>query len=165
MGEEWHSRRETWQIPLSQRTKVNSNSSQSCSRYLPCVSWGENGTLPVWSFSQNPESQFYQNKIVNKSQYGDTLQNIWPVLLKTGKVIRKGGAVVKNLPASAEDVGSISGLGRSLGVGNSNPFQYSCFENSMHRGAWWGYHPRLSKHAHTHTATARAKRNPRRHAS
>ena len=55
-------------------------------------------------------------------------------------VIRKGGTVVKNLPANT-DVGSISGLGRSLGVGNSNPFQYSCFERPMDRGAWWGYHP------------------------
>ena len=26
---------------------------------------------------------------------------------------------------------------RSLGVGNGNPLQYSCLENSMDRGAWW----------------------------
>ena len=25
----------------------------------------------------------------------------------------------------------------SPGVGNGNPFQYSCLENSMDRGAWW----------------------------
>ena len=37
-----------------------------------------------------------------------------------------GGSVVKNLPASAGDVGSIPGSGRSPGEGNSNPFQYSC---------------------------------------
>ena len=24
-----------------------------------------------------------------------------------------------------------------LGVGNGNPFQYSCLENSMNRGDWW----------------------------
>ena len=29
------------------------------------------------------------------------------------------------------------GLGRSPGVGNSNPLQYSCLENPMDRGAWW----------------------------
>ena len=48
--------------------------------------------------------------------------------------------LVKNLPANAGDVrdmGSIPGLGRSLGEGNSNPLQYSCLENSMDRGAWW----------------------------
>ena len=26
---------------------------------------------------------------------------------------------------------------RSPGVGNGNPLQYSCLENSMGRGAWW----------------------------
>ena len=44
-----------------------------------------------------------------------------------------GGIVVKNLPANAD---SIPGSGRSLGVGNGNPFQYSCLENPMVRGAW-----------------------------
>ena len=50
-----------------------------------------------------------------------------------------GGAVVKNLPASAGDAGdagSIPGSGRSPEVGNGNPIQYSCLENSMDRGAW-----------------------------
>ena len=44
-----------------------------------------------------------------------------------------GGAVVKNLPANtgdARDVGSIPGSGVSPGVGNGNPLQYSCLENS-----------------------------------
>ena len=34
-------------------------------------------------------------------------------------------------------VGSISGLGRSLGGGRGNPLQYSCLENPMDREAWW----------------------------
>ena len=45
-----------------------------------------------------------------------------------------GGAVIKNLPATAGDagdMGSIPGLGRSPGGGNGNPPQYSCLENSM----------------------------------
>ena len=29
------------------------------------------------------------------------------------------------------------GSGRSPGVGNGNPLQCSCLENSMDRGAWW----------------------------
>ena len=37
---------------------------------------------------------------------------------------------VKNLPAMQE-TGSIHGLGRSPGEGNSYPLQYSCLENSM----------------------------------
>ena len=47
--------------------------------------------------------------------------------------------VIKNLLASAEDSGdtaSISELGSSPGVGNSNLFHYSYLENSMDRGAW-----------------------------
>ena len=35
------------------------------------------------------------------------------------------------------DVGSIPGSGRSPG-GKDNPLQYSCLENTMDRGAWWG---------------------------
>ena len=27
--------------------------------------------------------------------------------------------------------------GRSPGIGNGNPLQYSCLENSMDRGTWW----------------------------
>ena len=44
--------------------------------------------------------------------------------------------LVKNRPAM-QDPGSIPGLGRSPGEGNGNPFQYSCLENPMDRGAWW----------------------------
>ena len=49
------------------------------------------------------------------------------------------GAVVKNQPANAGDTrgwGSIPGLGRSPGGGNSNPFQYSCLVNPMERRTW-----------------------------
>ena len=48
--------------------------------------------------------------------------------------------VVKNLPANSGDtrgVGLIPELGRSSGVGNGTPLQYSCLENSMGRWPWW----------------------------
>ena len=48
-----------------------------------------------------------------------------------------GGSVVKNLPASAGDSGSIFELGRVPRVQNGNPLQYSFLENSMDREAWW----------------------------
>ena len=47
--------------------------------------------------------------------------------------------LVKNPAANAGDVryaGSILGSGRSAGVGNGNPLQYSCLENPTDRGAW-----------------------------
>ena len=50
--------------------------------------------------------------------------------------------VVKNPPANAgdaRDVGLMPGSGRSPGVGNGNPFQYSCLENSTDRGQRVGH--------------------------
>ena len=47
--------------------------------------------------------------------------------------------MVKKLPANVEDTrdtGSIPGLERSPEVGNGNPLQYFCLENSMDRGTW-----------------------------
>jgi len=46
-----------------------------------------------------------------------------------------GGSVVKNLPASAEDMGLIPGSGRSPGVRNGSLLQYSYLENSMDKRA------------------------------
>ena len=43
--------------------------------------------------------------------------------------------MVKNLPASAGDMGSIPGLRRSPGEGNGNPLQYPCLGNSIDRRA------------------------------
>ena len=37
---------------------------------------------------------------------------------------------------NAGDLGSVAGLGRSPGEGNSYPLQYSGLESSMDRGAW-----------------------------
>ena len=40
------------------------------------------------------------------------------------------GSVVKNLPASVGDLGSVPGLGGSPGEGIGNPLQYSCLGKS-----------------------------------
>ena len=55
-----------------------------------------------------------------------------------------------------------------LGVGNGNPLQYSCLENSMDRGAWRATVRRatksrtqLSMHAHTHARWALSMQTPR----
>ena len=42
--------------------------------------------------------------------------------------------MIKILLASSGDAGSIPGLGRSPGEGNSNPPQYSCLRNPVDRG-------------------------------
>ena len=71
------------------------------------------------------------------------------------------GTVVKNPLANAgnaRDVGLILGLGRSPGVGNGNPLQYSNLENSMDREIWQVIvhgitESDMTKHAHTTTNT------------
>ena len=52
--------------------------------------------------------------------------------------------MAKHPPASAgdiRDVGSIPGLGRSLGGGHGNPPQYSCLENPHGQRSLVGYSP------------------------
>ena len=56
--------------------------------------------------------------------------------LEIGQSIAEGGwgasqvaQVVRNPPANAGDMGSVSGSGRSLGGGHGNPLQHSCLEN------------------------------------
>ena len=64
-----------------------------------------------------------------------------------------GGAAGKESSAGdARDVSSIPGLGRSPRVGNGNPLQYSCPENSMDKGAWQGLQSRGPQRAGHHCA-------------
>ena len=91
--------------------------------------------------------QLYSNKNL-KQNYITPL--ICSVLFRVTFILRQaipggssevfpGGAVVKNLPAKVgdeRDAGLIPGSGRLPRVGKGNPFQYSCLENSLERGAW-----------------------------
>ena len=56
-----------------------------------------------------------------------------------------GSSAVKNLPANAEDLGSVPGLGRSPSERNGNPLQYFCLKNPMGRGAWQALAHRVAK--------------------
>ena len=60
----------------------------------------------------------------------------------------------KNLPANAEDVGSIPGSGRSPGGGNGNLLQCSCLENPTDRVAWWTTVHRVAQSDTTEHSTA-----------
>ena len=48
-----------------------------------------------------------------------------------------GGSNGKESTRNAGDLVLIPGSGRSPGEGHGNPFQYSCLENPMDRGAQW----------------------------
>ena len=56
---------------------------------------------------------------------------------------------VKIMPANAEGMSSILGLGRSSEGGNDNRLQYSCHGqgqgNLMDRGAWWVWSPKTEE--------------------
>ena len=52
-----------------------------------------------------------------------------------------GGSVVKNPPAKAGDTSLILGSGGDPGVGNDNPFQYSCLEKFHGQRSLAGYSP------------------------
>ena len=67
--------------------------------------------------------------------------------------------MVKNPSANTgdtRDMGLIPELGRSPGVGNGNPLQYSCLENphgdrTLADYSPWGYREsNMTEHTHTH---------------
>ena len=69
---------------------------------------------------------------------GANLCNVLCSVLDTEYMPR--GSVVKNLSASAGDigdVGSIPGSGGSSEGGSGNPLQYSCLRNLMDRESCW----------------------------
>ena len=96
--------------------------------------------------------QNYGNKLVvmgqgkgwkgftNRSVAGGSCSDervLWPV---TWIYRCPSGSRGKEATYNAGDIGDTDltpGLGRSPGVGNGNPLQYSCLDNSMDREAWW----------------------------
>ena len=44
---------------------------------------------------------------------------------------------IKNNCLQCRDTSLTPRSGKSPGVGNGDPLQYSCLDNFMHRGAWW----------------------------
>ena len=74
-----------------------------------------------------------------------------------------GGTMVKNLPSNAGDAKRCRfdpWVRKIPAIGNSNPLQYSCPENSMDKGAWrtspWGQkESNTTEHAHTRNTPQR----------
>ena len=68
-----------------------------------------------------------------------------------------GGSDNKESACNVGNLGSSPGSGRSPAGGHGNPLQYSCWENSMDRGAWGLQSIRsqsdwvTNTHTHTHT--------------
>ena len=68
----------------------------------------------------------------------------------------------KESACNAGDAGLNPELGRSPGGGHGNPYQYSCLENPMDRGAWWATAhgvPELDKTDLPHMHTLRLEKS------
>ena len=84
-----------------------------------------------------PERQEVQGRERSREERGATLGGGVDLELPVAPLGGfPGGSVVKNPPASAGELGSLPGSGRSPGGGNSHPLQCSCLEKPMDRGAW-----------------------------
>ena len=59
-----------------------------------------------------------------------------------------GGLEIKEPTCSAEDLGSVPGLGRFPREETGYPFQYSCLENHLDRGTWQATVYRVTKSRH-----------------
>ena len=84
-------------------------------------------------------SHFWLNPVAAKSRISKgTLKNVFSVAkLYYGLPRWCSGKEPTCNAGDARDAGLIPGLERSPRGGSGNPFQYSCLENSMDRGAWW----------------------------
>ena len=60
--------------------------------------------------------------------------NLFPHFTIWASLVAQDG---KQSTCHTGDLGSIPGLGRTPAGGHGNPFQYSCLENPMDKGAWW----------------------------
>ena len=68
--------------------------------------------------------------MVNKNKIQKHLQ------LDSNSRVFRGGSDSKETACNAGDLGSIPGLGRSLGEVYSSPLHYLCLKNPMDKGVW-----------------------------
>ena len=98
-------------------------------------------------FSQPPHFFIGKKKKKNKGKVTATVIWLgkWALILLSLPLVKHRcvsplgfphSSVGKSSACNAGDLGSVPGLGRSPGEGNSNPLQYSCLENPMDRGVW-----------------------------
>ena len=128
--------------------------------------------LGIWSCTEQRFGKYFLKVITlfNPQDYssGWWTQQVWLFLFYEYQGSEGVSRVVVNIPpANAGDLGSITGAGRSPGVGKGNPLQYSCLGNPMNRGAWQATVHGATKnqtwlrdwaHTHTHTHTQCSER-------
>ena len=83
-------------------------------------------------FSRDIYIYIYMINFASWIQYW-TIWYKWDYFLEIGSINSKESACQCRRP---KRYGLIPGSGWSPGIGNGNPFQYSCLENSIDRGVW-----------------------------
>ena len=99
----------------------------------------ESMTEQISSWRPEVQGLSWQCYRILKSQTWKNLQ--WPFNLYLCAI---HGSVVKNppaMPGAVGDVDPIPGSGRSPGGGHGSSLQFSCLDDSVDRGAWWGCGP------------------------
>ena len=89
-------------------------------------------TLRLWSLMEDKQTALRSGSFFKAMECPSGLDQIMHTCIYS--LGFPCGSVVKNLPANAgdiRDVGSVPVLGRSPGVEDGNPLQYSCLENPM----------------------------------
>ena len=100
--------------------------------------WAASLSLPLWSKEHTALHHRYpwfnfKSRVWYEPAYSNCL------------LVFPGGSDGKESACTAGDLGSILGSGTCPGEKNGYPFQYSCLENSMDRGAWWTTVHRVTK--------------------
>ena len=91
----------------------------------------------IWEMVMDREAWHAAVHGVTKSPWHNwTTELNWTELNYKKEGSFPGGSEVKASASNAGDLGSIPGLGRSLGEGNGHPLHYSCLWNPMDGEAW-----------------------------
>ena len=89
----------------------------------------------IWSIMRNSITHLFCDKLYCKQKRGGKTLRLPDILTADcasyNLCASQVAQMVKNLPAMWENLIQSLGLGRSPGVGNGNPLQCSCLENSM----------------------------------
>ena len=100
--------------------------------------------IPAWKIPWTEEPDWLQSMVCQRVRCDWACTSTWQhlyfklritiLLIKYSPVTQR----LKRLPAMRETWVRSLGWEDSPGEGNGNPLQYSCLENLMDGGAWWG---------------------------
>ena len=134
----WHESNSWWLIRASLEAQMAKNLPAVQETHVQSLGWEdplEKGMV-IYSSILAWRIPWKEELGVLQSMRSQSIRHNWVTNIALHFQFLIGGLVVKKLPANAWDTGSIRASGRTPGVGNGNPLQYSCLGNPMDRGTW-----------------------------